>query len=414
MHKAYKYRLKPNKTQEQTFLQWLGACRFLYNNALEHRITAYRSGGVSVSAYDQNKELTQIKKTEEFSWLAEIHSEVLSDVIFRLDKAYQSFFRASGFPKFAGKHRYNSFTYRIRSGKVAIDDGRIKLPKIGLVKLVYHREAHGTAKQVQVVKEGSKWYCVIVCEVLPKEAHKEKKAIGIDVGVAQLATLSNGNQYENPLFLKEMQAELRRKQRKLNRQKKGGKNWQKTKKQINKLHKKIARRRNNYLHNVSRAITDEYSAIVVEDLKVKNMTKSAKGTKDKPGKNVKAKSGLNRSLLDSGLSSFLYQLEYKTQYRQGEFVKVNPAYTSQACSACGHVAKENRKTQDKFCCVECGHTENADVNAAKNILASAGEALPLTRAKGPSVGKDALSSQFRTGQQTTLFDLDGDAVRVVV
>ena len=191
------------------------------------------------------------------------------------------------------------------------------------------------------------------------------------------------------MFLKKNRKLLRIRQRKLSRQKKYGSNWYKTLHQIKKLYLKLRNCRTDYLHKISHAITSKYNIIFVENLKLKNMTKSAKGTLVSPGKKVKQKSGLNRSLLDSGLGILLNQLEYKTLFQSGCFQRINPAYTSQKCSKCGSIDKKNRISQAAFKCISCSFTTNADENAAQNILASGSEALPLTWGIAPSVGKDA-------------------------
>lgn len=192
--------------------------------------------------------------------------------------------------------------------------------------------------------------------------------VGVDLGVAKFASLSNGIVYDGAKALEQNQNKLTRLQRRLAKMEKGSNRYQKQKERIAKLHKRIADVRTSHAHTVSSDLGKNYSMIVLEDLKLKNMTKSAKGTAEEPGKQVKQKSGLNRSLLNQGLFELRRQIEYKTARHGGVLRLVNPAYTSQTCSVCGNVDRENRKTQANFACVVCGHTENADINAAKNIL----------------------------------------------
>ena len=363
--KTYKYKLKPNAAQVKTFEQWLGTCRYLYNVALEHRIIAYRSAKVSISRFDQYTQLVQCKQEAKLKWLADVHSEVLQETLDRVDKSYQNFFRGSGFPHWAKRDKYQSFTFK-RS--VSIQGNHVKLPKIGLVKFYNSRMFKGKIKYVTIVKELSSWY-ICCCVEQDQPICDESQAAGIDLGVQRLATLSDGTYFENPRFFQKYQKSLRLKQRKLARQKKGSKSREKTKWQLSKLHQKIRRCRNDYNHKVSYTITCSYNEVYMENLNLKGMTKSAKGTIDNPGRNVSQKTGLNRSLNDAGLYQLRQMIEYKTVHQGGVFSTVNPSYTSQTCSCCGHIAKENRPTQSIFQCVSCSFAENADVNAAKNILA---------------------------------------------
>ncbi|MCB0514792.1 MAG: RNA-guided endonuclease TnpB family protein [Chitinophagales bacterium] len=179
---------------------------------------------------------------------------------------------------------------------------------------------------------------------------------------------SKGEYAENPSFLQTFARKIGKLNRKSARQKKGSNRREKTKISLQKIYQKLRRKRSDYLHKLTHKIIAENSIILVENLQLKNMTKSAKGTVEQPGKNVKQKSGLNRVLLDLSVNEFVRQLEYKSRWYGRELIKVNPAYTSQTCSNCGYVAKENRKSQSEFSCARCGHSENADYNAAKNIL----------------------------------------------
>ena len=376
MMKTYKFKLYPTATQANTFYQWIGGCRFIYNLGLEHRITAYKSCQQSVSYKNQQNELPELKKTQGFEWLKNIQSQVLQDALKRLDKAYKAFFKGGGFPKWAKKHKYQSFTFP--QIKTLFKENKLNLPKIGLVRILIHRKVKGTPKTITIVNQNNHWYACITCEKEPRRFQGDNQTTGIDLGVARLATLSNGDHFDNPLFFKKYQQQLRIKQRKLSRQKKYGINWMKTKKQINKLHTKISRCRKDYLHKVSQVITCQYNTIVVENLKLSNMTKSAKGDTADHGKNVKQKSGLNRSLLDTGLGIFLHQLEYKTKWQGGTFLKVDPKNTSRACSKCGYVDQLNRRSQSIFKCVQCSFALNADHNAAKNILSKGALLLSLT------------------------------------
>lgn len=364
--KTYKYKLRPNPTQKVTFESWLGINRYLYNNALEHRITAYQSAKVSVSRFDQYNQLVVAKKEAELSFLKQVHSEVLQETLDRVDKAFKSFYNGAGFPKFQGKRFYSSFTFK-RS--VEIKGNKIKLPKIGWVRFFNSRIFEGKIKYTTVVKELDDWY-VCVCVEQNPIIRIDSQDVGIDMGVARLATLSDGTFYENPKFVKQYAKEMRILQRKLARQVKDSKSREKTKRKITKLYQKIRRCRLDYTHKMTTEITSKYNVIYVEHLNLKGMTKSSKGNAEQHGKMVKQKSGLNRVLLDTCIGITFNQLEYKTKFQSGTFLKVNPAYTSQKCSCCGHTSKNNRQSQELFLCEVCFFKANADDNASQNIISS--------------------------------------------
>lgn len=364
--KTYKYKLKPNKGQRETFESWVGINRYLYNIALEHRITAYRSNKTSISKYEQYNQLTDAKKDNKLSFLKTVHSQVLQETLDRVDKAYKSFFKGSGFPRFQKKGFYNSFTFK---QGVRIEGSKVRLPKIGFVKFFNSRTFEGKIKTVTVIKEIDDWYICFAVEIAQR-IHTNSQDVGIDMGITKLSTLSDGTIIENPKFLNSLKRKIRILSRKLARQKKGSNSREKTKRKLANIYQKLRRCRTDYIHKATSNITNKYGAIYVEDLKLKNMSKSSKGTTESHGSNIKAKSGLNRSLLDASIGTFFSQLEYKTKFNGGVFVKVNSAYTSQKCSICKYISKENRTTQSSFECQSCEHKENADINAAKNILGS--------------------------------------------
>lgn len=250
-------------------------------------------------------------------------------------------------------------------------DSRISLPKLGWIRYRNSREIIGVVKNVTVSQSCGKWYVSIQTEYdVPEPAHNAASMVGLDAGVTKLATLSDGTVYPPVNSFKANQCKLATLQRQLSRKVKFSSNWQKQKRKIQHLHSHIANIRRDYLHKVTSEISKNHAMIVIEDLKVGNMSKSAKDTSDQHGRKVRAKSGLNRSILDQGWYEMRRQLEYKQLWRGGQVLAVPPAYTSQRCACCGHTAKENRLSQSKFECQICGHTENADVNGARNILAA--------------------------------------------
>lgn len=244
-----------------------------------------------------------------------------------------------------------------------------QLQKIGWIRFSKSRDIEGKIKNVTVSRRGLHWYVSIQTEqTVADPIHPSKFAVGIDMGVAQFATLSDGQALLPLNSFKKIAKRLAKAQQILAKKKKFSANWKKQKAKITKLHLRIANLRYDYLHKISTAISKSHAVVILEDLKVSNMSASAKGTKENPGKNVRAKAGLNKSILDQGWYEFRRQLTYKLVWSGGELVLVPPHHTSQQCSECGYVSQENRQSQAKFVCGKCGHTDNADVNAAQNIL----------------------------------------------
>ena len=254
----------------------------------------------------------------------------------------------------------------------------MKVPKFdSLIKFRQPRPVLGKTKTPTLKLEGDgKWYVVILTEQEVEDPQTPEAEVGIDLGVAKMITLSDGTIY--PLTKKQQQTfanidstekRIRKLQAACDRRKtKFSKNWIKVKRQVAKLKNRQKRSRESLHHEITHLITSGFGRIAVENLNIKGMTASASGTEEQPGTNVAQKSGLNREILKRGWGQLVSQLEYKAEWRGGEVVKVDPKYTSQTCSKCGHVEKANRETQAKFLCQKCGHKENADVNAAKNIL----------------------------------------------
>lgn len=245
------------------------------------------------------------------------------------------------------------------------------LPKLGWLRYRNSRQVIGELKNATVSERGGKWFISVqtareVAEPVPASA----SIVGVDVGVARLATLSDGTIYEPKNSYRQGQRRLRHLQRGLSRKIKGSNNWRKAKTKVQKLHGKVRDIRRDYLHKTSTAISKNHAVIVLEDLQVGNMSQSAAGSAEQPGTNVKAKSGLNKAILDQGWHEFRRQLEYKQQWRGGQVIAVEAKNTSRPCSSCGHVAAENRQSQSRFACVACGYIQNADLNAAQNILAA--------------------------------------------
>lgn len=376
---AYKFRLEPSIDQEKEFESWAGTCRFLYNLCLEHRILSWQQYRKSQNYYDQANELKNLKQIEGFEWIKNTPSQVLQQTLKDLDKAYKSFFKSSfGFPKFKKKGIKDSFRFpdpkQFSVRKVSKKKGEVKLPKIGNIKFRLSREIVGEIKNATIKKESGKWFisfCAEIEEVNTSNFLDTRTSVGIDRGIRESFRLSddlgNSKFFNLPDELKTHFSKIKIIQKRLRKKKKFSNNWKKEIVKINKLHSKIARSRQDFLHKTTSELVKSHNFVTLEDLKIKNMSKSGRGTVEKPGKMVAQKSGLNREILFQGWGIFTLLLKYKLERSGGYLELVNPKFTSTRCSKCLFNDKANRK-QKMFCCLNCGFSEDADINASINIL----------------------------------------------
>jgi putative transposase len=293
-----------------------------------------------------------------------------SDETDTFDRAYQNFFKKrAAFPKFHKKGLRDSFRESDpKCIKLDQANSRMQLPKIGWVRYRNSREVLGAVRSVTVSQSAGKWFVSIsTLREVEQPQHPSTSAVGVDWGVASFVTMSNGEVLDRLQPLKKFLPRLAKLQRRMAGKKKFSDNWKKAKQRVTQMHSKIANIRKDFLHQSSNDISKNHAVVFVEDLQVKNMSASGKGTKAKPGKRVAQKSGLNRSILDASPFEFRRQLEYKTQWSGGLLVSVPPQNTSRMCPECQHTSAENRKTQAKFVCVECGFSANADFVGAVNI-----------------------------------------------
>ena len=375
MLKVLKMRIYPNNTQKQKLLQHFGSARCIYNLMLYKKKEAYKKDKTSISSYELKKLLPQMKKSEEFGWLKEVDSMALQNAVLNMDRAYQNFFRRvktkekSGFPKFKSKH-FSRQSYQTQNA--VKKENKLYLPKIGLVKAKFHRDITGEIKTATVSMEADQFFVSMNIEDEKEESFgaNNGKKIGIDVGVKVFAHTSE-NQEIKHINLKKEISNVIKAQKVLSRRKKGSKNRIKAKQKLAKKHLKLKNKRNDFLHKATKKLS-ENQTIAVENLMIKNMSKKAKGSIENPNMRSSAKSGLNRSILQQSWGKFFGFLEYKLKRNGGQLIKVDPKYTSQRCSCCGHISKENRQTRSKFECVECGLQKNADYNASINILNAIG------------------------------------------
>lgn len=368
---AFKYELQLDGQQERSMRQISGACRFVFNKALALQKENHEAGNKFIGYVSMAKKLTEWRNSTEMPWLKEAPCHPLQHALKDLDRAYKNFFaKRADFPRFKRKGGGSSFRYPDPT-QIKLDEGnsRIFLPKLGWLRYRKSREIKGDLRNVTISRSGKKWFVSIQTQYevsLPEL--RPTTAIGIDVGVNRFATMNDGS-YVAPLNrFKKHQQRLARYQRRMSRKVKFSSNWKKAKAKVQKIHIGIANARKDFLHKTTTTISKNHALVCVEDLQIRKMSKTAAGTKEQPGKGVRQKSNLNRSILDQGWGVFRSQLEYKLEWNGGMLLAVPPQNTSRTCPRCEHIAEENRKTQVLFECVKCSYKNNADVVGAMNVL----------------------------------------------
>ena len=367
---AFKYELMPNGEQQRQMRRFAGSCRFVFNKALALQKERYEQGEKKLGYAGLCKELTAWRNSTETAWLAGAPVHPLQQTLKDLERAYSNFFaKRADFPRFKKKGRHDSFRYPDPK-QIKLDQGnsRVFLPKLGWIRYRNSREVLGAVKNVTVSQSCGKWFVSIQTEREVEQPIPNGGAVGIDMGIARFATLSDGTFYAPLNSFKRHEDRLRRAQQAMSRKVKFSSNWKKAKARVQKIHSHIGNARRDFLHKCSTTISQNHAIVCIEDLQVRNMSKSAAGTTDAPGRNVRAKSGLNKAILDQGWFEFRRQLDYKLQWGGGHLIAVPPRNTSRTCPACDHVSADNRTSQAKFACVECGFEENADLVGAINIL----------------------------------------------
>ena len=370
--RTFVFHLKPTRAQHAGLQTILKNQRHLYNAALQERRDAWSKGKISISMNDQTKSLTEIRKFDEN--YSDVPYALSKWTLKRLEDAFRAFFRRAkktgkaGFPRFRGAGRWQSFGFHQKDGL------RLKGAKLlfsggisGGLRVKMHRPLPGNAviKSAIFTLESGRWRVALACEVPALAANDSDTVIGIDVGVNYLATDSEGRHYTNVRPLDKRQKELRRAARGLSRSLRGSKRRKKTIARFRRIQRSIRNHRITHLHDVANAIVRSGSIIVVEDLKLKNITRSAKGTLVEPGKNVRQKAGLNRVLADAAPSRLISMIAYKAESAGGKMIKVDPRNTSRTCSACGVVDAAHLSISRYRC--RCGLDLQRDHNAAINI-----------------------------------------------
>jgi putative transposase len=381
VRKTYKYKLQPTAEQEGVLEFVVRRCRELYNAGLQERRDAWQKCGVSITAGAQSAQLPAIKEVR--PEYRDIHSQVLQDVLTRLDRAFQAFFRRvkagekPGYPRFHGANRYNSFTHKQFGNGATLDNGFLVLSKIGRLAVRWSRPLEGTPKTVTISREADGWYACLSCAGVPiQPLPATGQETGIDLGLESFATLADGETIANPRIFRVAERRLRRAQRRVSRRVKGSRRRHKAVRLLARAHQQVRRARTDFHHKTALALVRRYDTIYHEDLQAANLLKNHH---------------LAKSIADAGWSAFLGILSFKAVEAGKTVVAVPPAYTSQVCSGCGVLVSKGLSVRWHEC-PECGTSLHRDQNAARNILrlgrhsSAAGLAVQaLTWAVGPSV-----------------------------
>ena len=362
MFKAYKYKLIPNQEQMETLSKYFGCVRFIYNWGLNRKIETHKESGKSISYVQLSRELTLLKQQKEFAWLKECSSDSLIQSLRNLDRAFSNFFKKNAkYPKFKSKKCSSDSIKFIRNVHFDFIDWTVKLPKIGKIDLCKNRTFNQETNKIvncTVSKDscGTYWCVVTVDDLqeIPSKAEIRKdSSVGIDLGIKYYAILSDGRKFSNPKYLENTKKKLAHLQKVLARKEKGSKNYEKMKIKVAKCHRKIANKRNDYLHNLSSYLVNNYKTICLEDLNVNGMTKNHH---------------IARAIQDASWGEFTRQLQYKSDWNGNNIIYIGRFEpSSKTCSVCGY-KKEDLKLSDRYwVCPQCGTKHDRDINAAINI-----------------------------------------------
>ena len=375
MLRAYKYRIFPNEEQQNLLANIFGQVRFVYNLGLETKISAYAGNRKTLNCFALINQIIELKKTE-CIWLKESPSQALQMSLRNLDNAYTNFFRGKGFPKYRNKHGKQSF--QLPQGVALSEDNRkVFIPKLKWTEIDLHRPFKGQMKTVTISKTTTNKYFISILvdtqqELPPKKPILEATTVGIDLGIKDFCITSDGKKFENKEFLKTSRRQLRVAQRSLSRKIKGSNHHKQQKMVAALLHEKVRDQRQNYLHQISRYLVNNYDTICMEDLNVKGMSATCKPKQDENGKYIPngqaAKSGLNKAILDMGWRELRTMIEYKSEW-DGKNISIIGRFdpSSKLCSKCGYLNKDLKLSDREWICPKCNSVHDRDANAAQNI-----------------------------------------------
>jgi putative transposase len=365
---AYKFRIYPDEAQARLFRMTVGCCRFVYNLFLEQKkLERGRSNPRRLSQVDQIKQIPEAK--QHFSFLKDVPNHCLQQVVIDLHKAWANFFaKRAAYPKPRCKYANESFRFPDPK-QIKMRVGEIFLPKAGWVKMIDHRSIIGIVKNVTVSTSGDHWYVSIQVErQIDEPVAREGLELGGDIGIVHALALSDGTVYDVPRMTDKEKRKEENLHRIISRRKKGSRNRARAQRDLRRFKAKIVRRRRDAKHKMTTDVVRRCAVLHLEDLKVKNLTASARGTVEEPGSNVAQKAGLNRAFADASPGQTRVQIVYKMRRSGGRVLFHNPAYSSQRCAECGYIDASNRPDRDTFKCVSCGHAACPDTNAGRNLL----------------------------------------------
>jgi putative transposase len=381
VRRSYKFRMRPTRRQHIALGRCLESHRELYNAALQERRDAWRQSRTRISYGAQSGQLKEIRRERDDAAVWSFSSQQAT--LRRLNRAFAGFFRRvkaggrPGYPRFKGLGRFDSVEWP-KDGDGARwlpDAGRVYLQGIGQVKVAAHRPVIGRVKTIQIVRQGRHWMLILSCDVVPANPLPATgRKVGLDVGIASFITTSDGVTVDNPRWSRTAAERLTLAQQRLSRKKRGSNNRKRAQQTLAARHRKIANQRRDFHHKTARGLVKSYDLIVVEDLKIANMLRRPKpiDDPDSPGRylpnGAAAKRGLNRSISDAAWGQFVSILRAKAEDAGRTWIAVDPKHTSDGCEVCGYAATANRVTQAAFVCQHCGHTAQADEQAARNIL----------------------------------------------
>lgn len=389
------FRLDPTPQQAAQFERWAGVCRLVWNLALEQRQTAWRRQRQSVSWAEQCREIKELRAA--FPFIAKVPSNALHAVMTDLDQAYRSWWTGrAGSPNWkSAKKAAPSVRLKSENARIAPSGRHVWLSRVGLVRARISREIPGRIQSATITRRVGRWYISFGCEVAaPAPPPHQGPAIGVDLGVANAVALSSGEMLSFPAPSQADWRRLARWQRRLARRT-GRRGRAEARRRISRWYERFGNARTDFINQTVHRLTRDYALVAIEDLEVDRMTRRA------GGRGRAAKAGLNRSLLHRAFGTLRTRLEQKAPWTGSRIVAVDPAYTSQTCSACGHVARESRESQAVFRCVACQYEGHADVNAAKNILTRAGQAPSHAEGAGSQEGPASNSEPYTTSKEAS-------------